>query len=139
MNRCLSILWVTAFLIGFFTAAASAKWSLLEDYQMTDVSCDKGICIPVIQDECDFDYQLYGISYPEDDLKDDMDEARDNGLEMIFYDFSFKHQYIPFPHDTHVFQKPVKGEPFFESDWFTPGFAGWEKLCEELFKSAPCN
>jgi len=139
MNKLLTILLTICFTLCLFSGTVTAKWSLLEDYQMNDVAGDEGVCVSSMKADCDFDSQIYGMDYSEDELKDDMDEARENGLEMIWYDYSFKHQSVPYETNISAQEKPVPGDPFFQSDWFSPGFSGWEELCEELLKFVPCE
>lgn len=136
MKKIAPTLLIGFFILGLSAGAAMAKWSLLEDYEMADLAGDKGLCFAGRQDECDFETTGYVSTYPEDDLKDDMDEARDSGYEMIFYDFSFKHPMDPPPGPVGVVT-PVPGEPFFQSSWYTPGYSGWVNLWKKFFEAMP--
>ncbi len=139
MNKLLTILSGAVFLLAFLSGTASAKWSLLENYQLHDVSGEKGICVPSQDEECDLKTKKYNELYAEDDLDDDMEETREAGLEMIYEDdFLQKHPYMTFPVDVTNSETPVPGEPFFASDWYNPDdLSGWEKLLEKIIRSAP--
>ncbi len=137
MNRFTTISVFVFFLLGIFAGTVMAKWSLLEDYQMADLAGDEGLCFASIQDKCDFEGLNYVRTYPEDDLNDDMDAARDQGYELISYDFSFKHPMDPPP--APVVETPVLGEAFFQSGWYTPGYSGWVNLWDKLLESMPAH
>jgi hypothetical protein len=126
---CISILCLSA-------GAAMAKWSLLEDYQMADLAGDRGLCFAALHDKCAFEITDYATTYPDDDLKDDMDGARERGYDMIFYDFSFKHPMDPPPGPVAV-ETPVSGEPFFQSSWYTPDYNGWVNLWKKFLETLP--
>jgi hypothetical protein len=76
-------------------------------------------------------------TYPDDELKDDMDESMTANLEMIFSEYFLFHPYVPYPAPEPAFVTPTPGDPFFQSDWFSPGFPpdlfpGWDSLYENL-------
>lgn len=137
MNRLTTVSVIAVFLLSISAGTVIAKWSLLEDYQMQDLAGDEGICFASFQKECDFESANYAAAYPDDDLKDDMDEARDSGYEMLSYDFAFKHAMDPPP--APVVETPVLGEAFFQSGWYTPDYSGWVNLWEKFIESMPAQ
>jgi hypothetical protein len=142
MNRLQIIFVLTCFMTGLFSVSASAKWSLLEDYQLCDIAGDEGLCLASIKKACDFDILEYTQTYPYDELNDDMNESMIIGLERTLYDYSRFHHEAPFPVAETTFQTPVPGDPFFQSDWFSPGFPsefspGWDSLYEDLMEKVP--
>lgn len=136
MKKMTAVFITVLFLLCLLGGSASAKWSLLEDFEMADLAGDEGLCFAVVHDECDFEVKKYGQTYPEDELKDDMDDTRDRGYEMIDYDYSFKHPRDPFP-TPEADNTPVPGEPFFESARYMPGYSGWIDLWEKVLKAMP--
>lgn len=137
MNRFETILVITCFVLGLSSGVASAHWSLLEDYQLNDIAGNESLCLSSMkmEEECAFEVQTYVTIYPDDDLKDDMDEAREAGVEMIFESFSLE-QCTSLPDLTITVEPPVRGDPFFQSDWYTDS-SRWEKLWENMFDAPP--
>lgn len=123
-------------MLGLFTGSVFAEWSLLEDYQLNDVAGEEGLCLSSLKNECAFDIQQYIVIYPDDDLKDDMDKARDAGLEMIFGSFPME-QYVSLPNIVVTVDEPVPGDPFFQSGWYNPELSGWGKLWKNMLDSPP--
>jgi hypothetical protein len=139
MKKFPAILVVTFFVLSLFSGAASARWSLLEDYQMCDIAGDEGLCLASIKKACDFDVLEYTGTYPYDALNDDMNESMNTGLEMIFSEYFYFHPYVPYPAVDTTFVPPVPGDPFFQSDWYPPDYAplGWDNLYEDLLGLLP--
>ena len=136
MKQKTALLLAFSFIICLSAGTAMAKWSLLEDYQMAELAGDRGLCFASLKEKCDFKTKIYGTTYPDDDLKDDMDDARARGYEMIFYDFYFKHPMDPPPAPVAV-ETPVLGEPFFQSSWYKPGYSGWVNLWNKFLEAMP--
>ena len=130
-------IFITCLMIGLISGTAEAKWSLLEDFQLHAIAGDEGLCFSSRKEACDFDRRQYSAAYPEDELKDDMDESREDGLAMIANAFAPRLDYIPFPVVAEAPDGPVFGEPFFQSPWYTPGFSAWGKLAQSFLDALP--